>query len=139
MKQVDDQLSHEIVEFYEKLSSWEASVVRGKGHSLAQIHTVEILGAHGTMRMKELAEKLGITTGTLTVQINKMVNLGLVERMAHEQDKRSILVQLTTKGYEVYHEHDQLHHQLTHQITEAFSDIERSQLLTFFQRINQGF
>lgn len=31
MKQVDDQLSHEIVEFYEKLSSWEASVVRGEG------------------------------------------------------------------------------------------------------------
>lgn len=30
--------------------------------------------------MKELAEKLGITTGTLTVQIEKLVNANLIER-----------------------------------------------------------
>lgn len=91
----NDLLSHTIVEFYEKLSSWEMAVVKDAGHSLPQIHAVEILGGNGDMRMKELAEKMGITTGTLTVQIDKMELAGLVARKAHQQDRRSILVGLT--------------------------------------------
>ncbi|QYJ99893.1 MarR family winged helix-turn-helix transcriptional regulator [Shewanella psychrotolerans] len=134
-----DKLSHEIVEFYEKLSSWEHSVVKNAGYSLPQVHAVEILGANGAMRMKELAEKIGITTGTLTVQIDKMEKAGLVTRKAHVSDRRAILVDLTDKGVAVYKEHDQLHHTLTTQITAKFSDDERQQLLTFFERINQEF
>ncbi|QYJ87790.1 MarR family transcriptional regulator [Shewanella mesophila] len=134
-----DKLSHEIVEFYEKLSSWEHAVVKNAGYSLPQVHAVEILGANGAMRMKELAEKIGITTGTLTVQIDRMEKADLVTRKAHASDRRAILVDLTDKGLAIYKEHDQLHHRLTNQITAKFSDDERQQLLTFFERINQEF
>ena len=134
-----DKLSHEIVEFYEKLSSWEHAVVKNAGYSLPQVHAVEILGANGAMRMKELAEKIGITTGTLTVQIDKMEKAGLVTRKAHASDRRAILVDLTSKGLAIYKEHDQLHHRLTDQITAKFSDDDRQLLLTFFERINQEF
>lgn len=134
-----DKLSYEIVEFYEKLSSWEHAVVKNAGYSLPQVHAVEILGANGAMRMKELAEKIGITTGTLTVQIDRMEKAGLVTRNAHASDRRAILVDLTNKGLAIYKEHDQLHHRLTDQITAKFSDDERSLLLTFFERINHEF
>ncbi len=43
MKEIE-QLNHTIIEFYEKLSSWEQSVVRDKGFTLPQVHIVEILG-----------------------------------------------------------------------------------------------
>ena len=135
----NDLLSHTIVEFYEKLSSWEMAVVKDAGHSLPQIHAVEILGANGDLRMKELAEKMGITTGTLTVQIDKMEQAGLVARKAHQQDRRSILVGLTEQGQAVYREHDQLHHGLSDQLTAKFSDSERELLLSFFQRMNSEF
>ena len=135
----NDLLSHTIVEFYEKLSSWEMAVVKDAGHSLPQIHAVEILGANGDLRMKELAEKMGITTGTLTVQIDKMELAGLVARKAHQQDRRSILVGLTEQGQVVYREHDQLHHGLSDQLTAKFSDSERELLLSFFQRMNNEF
>ncbi|MCE9678526.1 MarR family transcriptional regulator [Shewanella sp. AS1] len=139
MKQAQDRLSHEIVEFYEKLSSWEASVVKDTGYSLPQIHAVEILGANGAMRMKELAEKMGITTGTLTVQIDKMEQAGLVIRKAHQADRRAILVDLTDVGLGIYKEHDQLHHGLTNQITAKFSDQELQLLLQFFEQMNREF
>lgn len=134
-----DQLSHAIVEFYEKLSSWEMAVVKDAGYSLPQIHAVEILGACGDLRMKELAEKMGITTGTLTVQIDKMEQAGLVVRKAHQQDRRSILVGLTEHGLAVYQEHDQLHHGLSDQLTAKFSGSERKLLLSFFLRMNSEF
>ncbi|MEH6529780.1 MAG: MarR family transcriptional regulator [Photobacterium frigidiphilum] len=138
MKDIE-QLNHTIIEFYEKLSSWEQSVVRGKGFSLPQIHIVEILGAHGAMRMKELADKIGVTTGTLTVQVDKMVQAELIQRRPHESDRRSILVDLTEKGVEMYQEHDHLHLSLTQDITAKLDDTERKNLLVYLTKMNQEF
>ncbi|GAB1146897.1 MarR family winged helix-turn-helix transcriptional regulator [Shewanella algae] len=132
-------INHAIIEFYERLSSWEQSVVRDQGASLAQIHTVEILGAHGPMKMKELAEKLGITTGTLTVQVERLVKAGLAERQPLENDRRAIQVSLTEKGEQMFKEHDALHLQLTREMTAKFSDAELEQLLGFFNRLNSEF
>ncbi len=139
MKTAEDKLNHAIIEFYEKLSSWEHSVVRNKGVSLAQVHTAEILGVHGPMRMKELANKIGVTTGTLTVQIDKMVQAGLVVRQPHESDRRSILVALTDSGMALFHEHDELHLQLTRDITSSFSEEQRELLLACFSQMNSEF
>ncbi|WP_076413857.1 MarR family winged helix-turn-helix transcriptional regulator [Shewanella sp. UCD-KL12] len=139
MQTTEDKLNHVMVEFYEKLSSWEQAVVKDNGHSLPQIHTVEILGGNGPMRMKELAEKIGVTTGTLTVQIDKMVKSGLVTRKPHETDRRSILVELTDKGEALYQEHDALHLQLTGELTAKFTAEERVQFLSFLQRVNAEF
>jgi len=138
MKEIE-QLNHTIIEFYEKLSSWEQSVVRGKGFTLPQVHIVEILGVHGAMRMKELADKIGVTTGTLTVQVDKMVNADLILRRPHESDRRSILVELTKKGGEMYKEHDSLHLDLTQDITAGLDDTERRNLLKYLEKMNQEF
>ncbi|WP_064602556.1 MarR family winged helix-turn-helix transcriptional regulator [Photobacterium sp. J15] len=134
-----EQLNHTIIEFYEKLSSWEQSVVRGKGFTLPQVHIVEILGVHGAMRMKELADKIGVTTGTLTVQVDKMVNADLIQRRPHESDRRSILVELTEKGQEMYQEHDNLHLALTQDITAKLDDTERQNLLSYLKKMNKEF
>lgn len=139
MTNQDDNLNHAMIEFYEKLSSWEMAVVKDKGFSLPQVHTVEILGLNGPMRMKELAQKIGITTGTLTVQVDKMVDAGLVVRIPHANDRRSILVELTETGRVMFEEHDKLHMQLTHDLTAKFTDTERTLLLDFFERINREF
>lgn len=104
-----EQLNQLLTEFYDKMSSWEQSVVRETGYTLAQVHTIEVLGTHGAMRMKELAQKLGITTGTLTVQVDKLVHAQLVERDAHPNDRRAIVVQLTEQGLHIHHHHHQLH------------------------------
>ncbi|GIU15705.1 MULTISPECIES: MarR family winged helix-turn-helix transcriptional regulator [unclassified Shewanella] len=139
MTNQDDNLHHAMIEFYEKLSSWEMAVVKDKGFSLPLVHTVEILGLNGPMRMKELAQKIGITTGTLTVQVDKMVDAGLVIRTPHASDRRSILVELTESGQLMFEEHDKLHIQLTQDLTAKFTETERTQLLDFFERINQEF
>ncbi|MCW8327609.1 MarR family transcriptional regulator [Photobacterium sp. SDRW27] len=138
MKEIE-QLNHTIIEFYEKLSSWEQSVVRGKGFTLPQVHIVEILGVHGAMRMKELADKIGVTTGTLTVQVDKMVQAELIQRRPHESDRRSILVELTEKGIEMYQEHDNLHLSLTQDITAGLDEAERRNLLSYLVKMNQEF
>lgn len=118
------ELSHLIVEFYERLSSWEHGVVRDKGLTLPQMHTLEILGANGPMRMKELAGRMGVTTGTLTVMIDRLVKNGQVERRPHDTDRRSIIVALTESGRTLFAEHDDLHLQLTEELTAGLTPEE---------------
>ena len=77
------RLNHLIIEFYEKLSSWEHAIVRGHELTLAQMHIIEILGLHQALRMKELAEKMGVTTGSLTVVVDKLVQKEIVRRIPH--------------------------------------------------------
>jgi len=138
MKHIE-QLNHSIIEFYDKLASWEQSVVKDQAFSLAQTHTVEVLGNHGAMRMKELANRLAITTGTLTVQVDKLVNAGLIERRPHDSDRRSILVQLTASGQAFYRHHNDLHLHLTQDITAKLSKDERETLLKCLLKINVEF
>lgn len=134
-----EKLNHSIIEFYDKLSSWEQSVVKDKHYSLAQTHTIEVLGSHGAMRMKELAGRLGITTGTLTVQVDKLVNAGFIERRPHQSDRRSILVDLTDAGQRFYREHDDLHLTLTQDITANLDENERAILLQCLSKMNTEF
>ncbi|ASJ41074.1 MarR family winged helix-turn-helix transcriptional regulator [Vibrio vulnificus] len=134
-----EKLNQTLTEFYDKMSSWEQSVVKETGYSLAQIHTIEVLGCHGALRMKELAEKLGITTGTLTVQIEKLVKAELIERCALPEDRRAIVVKLTEAGQVIHRQHNQLHLDLVRELTRHIDEEQQAQLLSCLEKMNQEF
>ncbi|MCU8515183.1 MarR family transcriptional regulator [Vibrio vulnificus] len=134
-----EKLNQTLTEFYDKMSSWEQSVVKETGYSLAQIHTIEVLGCHGALRMKELAEKLGITTGTLTVQIEKLVKAELIERCALPEDRRAIVVKLTEAGQVIHRQHNQLHLDLVRELTRHIDEEQQALLLSCLEKMNQEF
>ena len=135
------KLSHQLVELYEKLSSWEQDVVKSSGLSTPQMHTIEIVGhgadgAHGAPpRMKELAKKMGVTTGTLTVMVDRLEQQGLLQRTPHETDRRSYLIALTQKGQALFAEHHQYHLRLTEEITATLSKEEQALLSGVLEKI----
>lgn len=133
------QINHAIIEFFEKLSSWEHDIVREKGMTLPQMHTLEVLGIHGAMRMKELAAAMGITTGTLTVQVDRLEAKGFLRRIPHETDRRSINVELTETGRELFREHDRLHLRLTEELVSACPKEDRAALLRCLTLMNEEF
>ena len=134
-----EHLSQLITDFYDKMSSWEQSVVKETGYSLAQVHTIEVLGVHGALRMKELSEKLGITTGTLTVQIEKLVKAELVKRCEHPTDRRAIVVDLTPAGQAIHTQHNQLHLDLVNDLTSGISSEETQVLTACLEKMNRKF
>ncbi|MGL6315731.1 MarR family winged helix-turn-helix transcriptional regulator [Vibrio sp. WXL103] len=134
-----EMLNQLLTEFYDKMSSWEQSVVKETGYSLAQVHTIEVLGSHGPMRMKELADKLGITTGTLTVQVDKLVSAQLIERLPHPDDRRAIVVALTSGGKQIHTHHNQLHLNLVKDLTSGISAEDSDRLVQILAQMNQEF
>jgi DNA-binding MarR family transcriptional regulator len=132
-------LSAQIIEFYEKLSSWEHAVVRGGSLTLPQMHTLEILGQHPAMRMKELAAKMGVTTGTLTVTVDRLEKRGLVARAPNESDRRSVLVELTEPGRVLFEEHHKLHLDLTRDLAAALDQVQAEAFADILRTLNQAF
>ncbi len=126
-------LSHQLAEFYDKMASWEHSVVKDSGLSPAQMHTVEIIGHNQNMRMKELAGRLGVTTGSLTVGVDKLEKLGLVERKPHESDRRSWLIVLTDDGKQMYEQHHKYHQEFTNEISR---DLTLEQINNLTEHLN---
>jgi DNA-binding MarR family transcriptional regulator len=123
-----ETLSHQFAEFYDKISSWENSIVKGSGLSPTQMHTVEVIGHDQNMKMKELAERLGVTTGTLTVGVDKLEKMGLVERKPHQKDRRSWLIVLTEDGKHMYEQHHKFHQEYTREISSELSNDEVKEL-----------
>ena len=119
-----DKLSTQLVEFYDKIASWEHSIVKGTGLTPAQMHTVEVIGHQQDMRMKELAERLGVTTGTLTVSVDKLEKMELVARVPHDSDRRSYFVILTERGKKLFEEHHRFHREFTAEISLGLSGEE---------------
>lgn len=118
------ELSDLIIEFYEKLSSWEQSIVDGSGLTLSQTHAIEILGVNNMIKMKDLAARMGVTTGTLTVMVDNLEKKGLVQRIQNPEDRRSYVIQLTDDGAEHYRRHSNFHLELTRECTAGFSEQE---------------
>jgi DNA-binding MarR family transcriptional regulator len=50
------------------------------------------------VRMRELARKLGGSFSNATVLVDRLVDRGLVERLADHQDRRVVLVRATEEG-----------------------------------------
>lgn len=134
-----EELSKTIIEFYEKLSTWEEGVVKDSGLTTAQNHAIEIVGHEGTIKMIKLAEKLGVTTGTLTVSIDRLEEKGLLRRVPHKSDRRSYLIELTEKGQEVFARHHNHHLNLTREIMADFSEQEQADLYQAFKAMMKNF
>ncbi len=111
-----EKYSDVLVEFFELMSSWENSIVEKREISLRQMHLIEVVGNEGQVRMKILADKLGVTTGSLTVMIKRLVDSGYVVRRKDFNDKRSYFIELTDSGKEEYKIHHLKHVKLIEKI-----------------------
>ncbi len=127
-------LSEVMVELFERLSSWELSVVAESGLSLPLMHAVELLGIYGPMKMRDLCARLGVTTGTLTVTVDKLEKAGLVARVANPEDRRSWFIELTEAGKKTQAEHSAYHGRLVAEATSGFSEEELARFADFIRR-----
>ena len=119
------ELSKYIVELFEKLSHWEESVVKDSGLTTAQAHTIEIVGHAGPLKMKDLAEKMGVTTGTLTVGIDRLEKKKLLKRRPHDTDRRAYLIELTGAGKKCFEEHHRFHLHMTRELVSGLTREEQ--------------
>ncbi|HBC94424.1 MAG TPA: MarR family transcriptional regulator [Pelotomaculum sp.] len=133
-----EELTNELLHFFNGFSSWENSVIRTSDLTVSEAHSIEILGQYGQMNMKSLAQKLGVTTGTTTVTVDRLEKKKYAQRESTREDRRIFLISLTDKGLKAYNEHHRYHQTLTEQILSVLSEEEATQMQAILKKINSG-
>lgn len=64
--------------------------------------TLARLEEEGGISQRQLMDELGLTSGTVSVRIDRLVEQGLVERRPDPDSKRSVLIALTESGREAF-------------------------------------
>lgn len=72
--------------------------VEQQGLTLSQFGVLEVLVHVGPISVKEIGQKLLLTTSNLVTVIDNLVKQELVQRVPSEHDRRSIIIHLTDKG-----------------------------------------
>lgn len=107
--------------------------------SVTEIHTIEAIGMYKPRTMTEVANDLGITVGTLTTAITKLVKKGYVERTRGEEDRRAVMIALTRKGKLAYRIHEKFHQEMINETVDGLSEVEEEVLIKSLDKINKFF
>jgi MarR family transcriptional regulator, 2-MHQ and catechol-resistance regulon repressor len=78
--------------------------IRSFGLTQAQFAVIEVLGHLGPLKIGEICKKMLVTGGNMTLVLDNIEKLGLVERVPSKEDRRAIDVQLTAKGKNLFDE-----------------------------------
>ena len=124
-----------IVEFCERFYGWAASVAKLGKLSAPQLRTICVIGRNENIRMKDIADRMELTTGTVTVMIDRLQQMGLVERRRNESDRRSYKILLSEKGRRYFDEHRKRQRELVRKLANKLSDADRETA----ERVLEGF
>jgi DNA-binding MarR family transcriptional regulator len=82
----------------------------------------------------ELLDMTMVSSGTMTNRIDQLEKADLVERINNPEDRRSVLIALTDKGFAVVDEAVTAHVANQHRLTDVLSESEKAQLNVLLKR-----
>lgn len=92
------------------------------------LFTLRRSGAPYRLSPSAISESLLVSSGTLTSRLDRLERKGLVKRVPHPEDRRSVEVELTPKALKLVDETVTVHVRNETRILEALSERERATL-----------
>jgi DNA-binding MarR family transcriptional regulator len=86
----------------------------------------------------QLYEELVLTSGAITHRVDALMRAGLVERIADESDRRSLLVGLTAKGRSLIDRALSAHLRCEQELIAGLSPAERQKLAGLLRKLLHG-
>ena len=137
-KESEDVLNMLLVKLFNDILKIEAAAIK-QGEfsdlSVTENHIIEAIGKNREMTMTEVAKDLEITVGTLTTAINRLIKKEYVERRRIEEDRRVVLIKLTSKGEEAFKSHAQFHDDMIKSIMKELPTEEEVVLISSLKRM----
>lgn len=102
--------------------------------TMIEMNTIVVIGRDGNRKkMSEIANLLGVSAGTPTVTVDRLIKKGFVIRDRDEEDRRQVIVKLSEKGLASFKEIVILKNTLMERL---FNVIEPEQLKALVSMLN---
>jgi DNA-binding MarR family transcriptional regulator len=97
--------------------------------------TLVRLGGERGVSQRSLMDELGLTSGTVSVRVDRLIEAGLVERKPDPDQKRNVLVSLTAEGRQLVERIVPAHLANERRLLASLSDEERELLSSLLRKM----
>jgi len=115
-------------EFVSALDANRRRIAADVGLNATELRALFHVARTVSITPKQLADYLGMTTGAVTAISRHLVDIDLLHRMDHPDDRRSLYLELTPRGHEVM---SGIHSEFNRMIAESTSSLTPRQLDDF--------
>jgi DNA-binding MarR family transcriptional regulator len=97
--------------------------------------TLTRIASETGVSQKRLADEIGVTPGTISIRVDRLVDEGLAVRRSDPQSKRNSLVALTDKGRELFERVSPAHLANERRLLASLSDEDRRVLIGLLRKL----
>lgn len=133
------EVNNYLVRIFNEITQIEEESLRSSAFSnlsIKEMHTIEAIGLIDNPTSSEVAKKLGVTMGTLSVSIQNLVKKGYVERLSTPNDRRVVKLKLTKNGKLLYRMHHKFHMDMVEQTLHGLKSDEAQILIRGLRNLN---
>lgn len=139
MDDLDELLEELLCKTYSQIISSEEQILKSINTlSLKEFHTLEVV--HNCQRnecnsLGTIAQRLGITLSTCTINIDRLIEKGYLQKVKLNGDKRVSYINLTSTGLNALKKRDIMHHKVVKNAIKNLSASEKVALLSAVNKI----
>ena len=131
-----EAIVHEIRRFIAGTILHNQKVADEVGLHLTDMQCINVLELPAPPRLGDLARSTGLTTGGVTVMLDRLEKAGYIKREPNPQDRRSLLVRINPKKLEKMHSYyGEINRQMS-AFLEATPEAELRTVVDFLTRMN---
>ncbi len=139
VKEFPSQLLVSLARTYNVLDDTLENHYKNFGFSKAKFNALFLLYKNQDgILLKHLGDKMLVSRANITGLIDRLEKDGLVQRISHPIDRRSILAQITNKGKNLMEEIIPHHIKLNNQLVKALSASETQQLIQLLDKLHDS-
>lgn len=130
-----------LVDLFNDILTIEKAAVQSspfKDLSITEMHVIEAIGLK-SRTMTDVADQLGVTVGTLTTSINRLVNKEYVKRDRSKDDRRFVEIALTSRGRLAHRVHEVFHEEMVRHMIEELSNDDYKVLIDSLTNLSDFF
>jgi MarR family 2-MHQ and catechol resistance regulon transcriptional repressor len=112
--------------------------MKGYDLSASEFTTLEVLYTKGTIPLQQIGEKILVTSGSITYNIDKLEKKGLLKRVRCEEDRRVIFAEITPAGSDLFDLIFPEHAAKIHSFMKSFTLDEKQEAIAWLKRLGKG-
>ncbi|GGF97235.1 MarR family transcriptional regulator [Paenibacillus albidus] len=123
---------------YKSLMDNAVKDMKSHGLSSAEFMVLEVLYHRTRIPLQQIGEKILVTSGSITYNIDKLENKGLLKRVPCSEDRRVTFAEITEAGRELFDDIFPQHVSSIHQLMGGLNKEEKDQAITLLKKLGKG-
>lgn len=134
-------LNELLKEVFNQILTIQGEVLRKQGVTISmnEVHILEAIQEEEKPFIGNIAKKLRVTIGTLSVAVTVLEKKGYIKKVADESDKRRIYLKLTKKATPVMIAHENFHKEMVEHVINDLSLNQNTILIESLKEISNYF